>query len=93
MSQQRNQILLSPRRKNQFLDVAVNLQRKNCSRNPQRRISKMQRKMVTRDGNEAAASVAHIIKEVIVIYLIMPFSPMGAPKGQAIHSGSEPETT
>ncbi len=33
--------------------------------------------MVTVDGNEAAASVAHRLNEVIVIYPITPSSPMG----------------
>ena len=35
------------------------------------------RKMVTIDGNEAAAYVAHKINEVIAIYPITPSSPMG----------------
>ncbi len=33
--------------------------------------------MVTVDGNEAAAYVAHLTNEVIVIYPIAPVSPMG----------------
>ena len=37
----------------------------------------MQRKMVTIDGNEAAAYVAHQTNEVIAIYPITPSSPMG----------------
>ncbi len=37
----------------------------------------MSRKMVTLDGNEAAAYVAHKINEVIAIYPITPSSPMG----------------
>ncbi len=37
----------------------------------------MQRKMVTIDGNEAAAYVAHKVNEVIAIYPITPSSPMG----------------
>jgi len=37
----------------------------------------MSRKMVTIDGNEAAAYVAHKINEVIAIYPITPSSPMG----------------
>lgn len=37
----------------------------------------MQRKMVTIDGNEAAAYVAHKINEVIAIYPITPSSNMG----------------
>ncbi len=36
-----------------------------------------QRSMVTLDGNEAAASVAHRTSEVIAIYPITPSSPMG----------------
>ncbi|MAE66137.1 MAG: pyruvate:ferredoxin (flavodoxin) oxidoreductase [Phycisphaeraceae bacterium] len=35
------------------------------------------RTMITVDGNEAAASVAHRLNEVIVIYPITPSSPMG----------------
>ncbi|MCL5271473.1 MAG: pyruvate:ferredoxin (flavodoxin) oxidoreductase, partial [bacterium] len=37
----------------------------------------MQRKMVTIDGNEAAAHVAYRVSEVIAIYPITPSSPMG----------------
>ena len=37
----------------------------------------MTRRMVTVDGNEAAASVAHRTSEVIAIYPITPSSPMG----------------
>ncbi|MBD3376900.1 pyruvate:ferredoxin (flavodoxin) oxidoreductase [candidate division KSB1 bacterium] len=37
----------------------------------------MSRKMVTLDGNEAAAYVAHKLNEVIAIYPITPSSPMG----------------
>jgi len=36
-----------------------------------------ERKMVTIDGNEAAAHVAHKLSEVIAIYPITPSSPMG----------------
>ena len=36
-----------------------------------------ERKMVTVDGNEAAAHVAHAVNEVISIYPITPSSPMG----------------
>ena len=36
-----------------------------------------QRQFVTIDGNEAAASVAHRLSEVIAIYPITPASPMG----------------
>ena len=35
------------------------------------------RKMIAVDGNEAAASVAHRVNEVIAIYPITPSSPMG----------------
>jgi pyruvate-ferredoxin/flavodoxin oxidoreductase len=35
------------------------------------------RRMITLDGNEAAASVAHRVNEVIAIYPITPSSPMG----------------
>src|SRR5512133_3056569 len=35
------------------------------------------RTMLTLDGNEAAASVAHRVSEVIAIYPITPSSPMG----------------
>src|SRR3954471_23206161 len=35
------------------------------------------RKKTTMDGNEAAASVAHRLSEVIAIYPITPSSPMG----------------
>src|SRR3970040_2304932 len=37
----------------------------------------MKRTMVTIDGNEAAAYVAHKLNEVIAIYPITPSSPMG----------------
>ncbi len=37
----------------------------------------MRRLTVTLDGNEAAASIAYQLNEVIVIYPIMPASPMG----------------
>jgi pyruvate/2-oxoacid:ferredoxin oxidoreductase alpha subunit len=37
----------------------------------------MKRKMVTIDGNTAAAHVAHAVNEVIAIYPITPSSPMG----------------
>ncbi len=37
----------------------------------------MERKRVTIDGNEAAASVAHRVSEVVAIYPITPSSPMG----------------
>ena len=35
------------------------------------------RALVTIDGNEAAASIAHRMSEVIAIYPITPASPMG----------------
>ena len=37
----------------------------------------MSKQMVTLDGNEAAAYVAHKVNEVIAIYPITPSSPMG----------------
>ena len=37
----------------------------------------LQRRMITLDGNEATASVAHRTNEVIAIYPITPSSPMG----------------
>ena len=37
----------------------------------------MKRKMVTTDGNGAAAHSAHATNEVIAIYPITPSSPMG----------------
>ena len=37
----------------------------------------MERPMVTIDGNEAAAYVAHQVNDVIAIYPITPSSPMG----------------
>src|SRR5512137_2449953 len=36
-----------------------------------------QRRLITIDGNEAAASIAHRLSEVIAIYPITPSSPMG----------------
>jgi pyruvate-ferredoxin/flavodoxin oxidoreductase len=33
--------------------------------------------LITVDGNEAAARVAHLLSEVIAIYPITPSSPMG----------------
>jgi pyruvate-ferredoxin/flavodoxin oxidoreductase len=35
------------------------------------------RNLITVDGNEATASVAHRLSEVIAIYPITPYSPMG----------------
>jgi len=37
----------------------------------------MSRRMITVDGNEAAARIAHLTNEVIAIYPITPASPMG----------------
>ncbi|MEW8551923.1 MAG: pyruvate:ferredoxin (flavodoxin) oxidoreductase, partial [Candidatus Thiodiazotropha endolucinida] len=37
----------------------------------------MQKNMVTIDGNEAAAYIAHLTNEIIAIYPITPASPMG----------------
>src|SRR5512137_1448725 len=36
-----------------------------------------QRRLITIDGNEAVASIAHRLSEVIAIYPITPSSPMG----------------
>jgi len=57
------------------------------------------RRMVTMDGNEAAASVAHRINEVIAIYPITPSSNMGewadewSAKGKKNIWGSVPNVT
>ncbi len=54
------------------------------------------RRMATMDGNEAAASVAHRVNEVIAIYPITPSSPMGefadewSADGQDEHLGHRP---
>jgi len=59
----------------------------------------MQRKMVTIDGNEAAAYVAHKINEVIAIYPITPSSNMGewadefSAKGERNIWGTVPTVT
>lgn len=59
----------------------------------------MERKMVTIDGNEAAAYVAHKINEVIAIYPITPSSNMGewadeySAKGQKNIWGTIPDVT
>ncbi len=45
--------------------------------NPNQGVSMVERKMVTLDGNEAAAHVAHKTNEVIAIYPITPSSSMG----------------
>lgn len=56
----------------------------------------MARKMVTLDGNQAAAHVAHKVNEVIAIYPITPSSPMGewadewSAKGEANIWGTVP---
>jgi pyruvate-ferredoxin/flavodoxin oxidoreductase len=56
----------------------------------------MSKKMITLDGNEAAARVAHKINEVIAIYPITPSSPMGewadqySAEGQSNIWGSVP---
>ena len=55
------------------------------------------RKMITVDGNEAAASVAHRVSEVIAIYPITPSSTMGeladewSAKGKHEHLGHRPD--
>ena len=59
----------------------------------------MKRRMVTIDGNQAAAHVAHACNEVIAIYPITPSSPMGeiaddkTAKGQVNLWGSVPSVT
>ncbi len=59
----------------------------------------MKRKMVTIDGNTAAAHVAHATNEVIAIYPITPSSPMGemadakTAKGQPNIWGTVPSVT
>ena len=44
---------------------------------------------VTVDGNEAAASVAHRVSEVIAIYPITPSSPIGELADQWSSQGSK----
>jgi pyruvate-ferredoxin/flavodoxin oxidoreductase len=57
------------------------------------------RRMATMDGNEAAASVAHRLSEVIAIYPITPSSPMGelsdewSAKGKANLWGTVPQVS
>ena len=59
----------------------------------------MKRKMVTIDGNTAAATVAHATNEVIAIYPITPSSPMGelademTAKGKVNIWGTVPSVT
>ncbi|MHC4126451.1 MAG: pyruvate:ferredoxin (flavodoxin) oxidoreductase, partial [Planctomycetota bacterium] len=59
----------------------------------------MNRKMITIDGNTAAAYVAHATNEVIAIYPITPSSPMGevsdakSASGQANIWGTVPSVT
>ena len=59
----------------------------------------MKRRMVTIDGNQAAAHIAHACNEVIAIYPITPSSPMGeiaddkTAKGQANIWGTVPSVT
>ena len=48
----------------------------------------MTKQMITIDGNEAAARVAHKINEVIAIYPITPSSPMGEWADQWSAEGS-----
>ena len=48
-------------------------------------------KMKMMDGNEAAASVAHRMNEVCVIYPITPSSPMGEWADAWCFSGSAPD--
>jgi len=59
----------------------------------------MKRKMVTIDGNAAAAHMAHATNEVIAIYPITPSSPMGeladakSARGERNIWGSVPSVT
>jgi pyruvate/2-oxoacid:ferredoxin oxidoreductase alpha subunit len=48
------------------------------------------RKMIAVDGNEAAASVAHRVSEVIAIYPITPSSPMGEFSDEWSARGQDP---
>jgi pyruvate-ferredoxin/flavodoxin oxidoreductase len=70
--------------------TAPNQSSSNARRQPQ---------MVTLDGNEAAASVAHRLSEVICIYPITPSSPMGefsdewSAKGMTNIWGTVPQVT
>lgn len=48
----------------------------------------MPTQQVTIDGNEAAASVAHLISEVVAIHLIAPPSPTGEWAGESSTTGS-----
>ncbi|HET9596282.1 MAG TPA: pyruvate:ferredoxin (flavodoxin) oxidoreductase [Anaeromyxobacteraceae bacterium] len=58
-----------------------------------------EKRMATMDGNEAAASVAHRLSEVIAIYPITPSSPMGelsdewSAKGKKNVWGAVPQVT
>ena len=67
----------------------------NCSTRGRRELMSA-RRMVTMDGNEAAASVAHRLSEVIAIYPITPSSNMGewadewSAQGQEEHLGHGP---
>ena len=47
------------------------------------------REMITVDGNEAAASVAHRVSEVIAIYPITPSSTMGELADEWSAAGQE----
>ncbi len=49
----------------------------------------MQRKMITIDGNEAAARVAHKTNEIIAIYPITPSSPMGETSDELSAKGEK----
>src|SRR5512138_3613238 len=57
------------------------------------------RRMITVDGNEAVASIAHRVSEVIAIYPITPSSPMGefadewSAKGKQNIWGTVPQVT
>ncbi len=49
----------------------------------------MTKQIITIDGNEAAARVAHKVNEVIAIYPITPSSPMGEFADQYSAEGQE----
>src|SRR5438270_13230582 len=65
----------------------------------QQQQKQQQRQMVTLDGNEAAALVAHRLSEVICIYPITPSSPMcefsdeWSAKGKTNIWGTVPQVT
>ena len=52
----------------------------------------MDRAPILLDGNEAAASVAYRLNEVIAIYPITPSSPMGEARGEGYRLRGRPST-